>query len=53
MNCTDLVFTIKTIAKLVPTFRLYKHMVIPFLYVFTSSDILYFDIYFMHIMLVW
>ncbi len=48
MYRTNLVFTIKTIAELIPTFRLYKHMVFPSLYVFTSSDILYFDIYFMH-----
>ena len=52
MDCTNLVFTIKAIAELIPTFCLYKHMVFPSLYVFTSSDILYFDIYFMHIILI-
>ena len=42
---------IKAIAELIPTFRLYKHMVFPFLYVFTISDTLYFNIYFSHIIL--
>ena len=52
MDGTNLVFTIKTIAELIPTFCLYKHMVFPSLYVLTICDTLYFDIYFMHIILI-
>ena len=52
MDGTNLVFTIKAIAELIPTFCLYKHMVFPSLYVFTISDTLYFNIYFMHIILI-
>ena len=52
MDCTNLIFTIKAIAKLIPTFRLYKHVVFPSLYVFTISDTLYFNVYFTHIILI-
>ena len=53
MDRTNLVFTIKAIAELIPTFCLNKHLVFPSFQIFAVSDTLYFDIYFMHIMLVW
>ena len=52
MDGTNLVFSIKAIAELIPTFCLFKHMIFPFLYVFTISDTLYFNIYFSHIILI-